>query len=62
MNSENPRVLRKNSMFANKSYTSKQSRKPFAFGSGRFWRPSKPIVFREWVKKISISKIDGYQK
>ena len=49
-------------MFVNKSYISKQSRKPSAFGSGKFWRPSKPIAFREWVKRISISKIDGYRK
>ena len=44
--SENQKVLKKNSKFANKSYISQKSRKPSAFGSGRFWNPSKPIVFR----------------
>ena len=56
MNSENPRALRKNSKFANKSQISQKSQKPFPFGSGRFTRPSKLTVFRRVGQKNIHSK------
>ena len=62
MNPENPRVLSKNSRFANKSYISKQSRKPSVLAVEGFGDlPNLPFS-EEWVKRISIPKIEGYQK
>ena len=64
MNSENPRVLRKHSKFANKSQISQKSRKPSALegvleGLGDL--PNLPFS-EEWVKRINIPKREGYRK
>ena len=39
-----------------------KSRKPSVFGSGRFWRSSKPTVFRRISKRINIPKQEEFRK